>query len=473
MTAIETLRGRLTLSYVAMLAVALLVVGGLTYVLLARALFARIDDDLRAATEVTITSLSNDLDEGQDVQDAARATAAELSSTQQVLAIYDGGGRLLSEKRRADEPSIALPALETIPTDDPMLRTLQPVAGSTDRYRVAIRRTTIVPQQVPYVIAIASPLEPIDDQLLFLRNILAAVVPLTLLAAGIGGWLLVRRGLAPVGAMAAEARRIGVEDVSRRLPVANPRDEIGQLGQTVNDVLARLDAALVQQRQFMADASHELRTPVATTRTAAGVALQLPHRDEQEYRQTLEIIERQMTRLSRIVDDMFTLARADAGRYPVHRTPMYLDEVVGEVVSSARILAETRGVAIDVDVTGPAPFTGDEDLVRRLLVNLIDNAVRHSPGETTVRVALQAAEGGYALTVMDRGPGVRAADRTKIFERFYRADAARSRRSGEHGGAGLGLPLARWIARQHGGDVTLVDGSPGNTTFVAFLASHG
>ena len=178
-------------------------------------------------------------------------------------------------------------------------------------------------------------------------------MPIALILAGFGGWFLARQSLSPVVAMAERARKIGAENLSGRLPVANPRDELGRLAETFNELLGRLEASLTQQRQFMADASHELRTPVATARTAASVALQQPHRDERDYRETLEIIEQQTARLSRIVDDMFTLARADAGNYPVRRTPMYLDEVVDDVVRAARVLASTKDVRSSRDRRTP------------------------------------------------------------------------------------------------------------------------
>ena len=226
---------------------------------------------------------------------------------------------------------------------------------------------------------------------------------------------------------------------------------------------------IVTQRQFMADAAHELRTPVATTRTAANVALQQPQREELEYRDTLTIIEQQATRLSRIVDDMFTLARADAGIYPVRQMPMYLDEVVDDVVRAARVLASTRNVSIEAATIPSAALTGDEDLIRRLMVNLLDNAIRYTPAGSTVRVDLEQASGGYALSISDHGPGIPADVQPHIFERFYRADAARTRRDGADGGAGLGLALARWIAEAHGGHLTLAQSSEAGTTFTAFL----
>jgi signal transduction histidine kinase len=275
--------------------------------------------------------------------------------------------------------------------------------------------------------------------------------------------------------MVERARKMSAEDLSGRLPVANPRDELGRLAETVNDLLSRLEASITAQRQlmgaqrqFMADASHELRTPVATTRTAANVALQQPHRGEPEYRDALALIEQQAARLSRIVDDMFTLARADAGTYPLRQMPMYVDEVVEEVVKGARVLASTRDVSIDAATIPSATFTGDEELIRRLLVNLLDNAIRYAPAGSRVRVDLAQAPGGIALSITDHGPGIPVDVQPHIFERFYRADAARARREGSEG-AGLGLALARWIAEAHGGRLTLARSSEAGTTFTAFL----
>jgi signal transduction histidine kinase len=272
--------------------------------------------------------------------------------------------------------------------------------------------------------------------------------------------------------MAERARQIGGEDLSGRLPVVNPRDELGRLAATFNELLARLESAMHQQRQFMADASHELRTPVTTTRTAANVALQQPHRDEEDYRKTLGIIEQQAMRLSRIVDDMFTLARADAGTYPVRMQPMYLDEVIEDVAAAARVVASTRHVAIEVQAQSSASFMGDEELIRRLLANLLDNAVRHSPSGSAVRVELRSAPAGYSLVVADRGSGIPAEHRPHIFERFYRVDASRVR--GNHdGGAGLGLSLARWVVTVHGGDITLSESSEHGSTFSISLPARG
>jgi two-component system OmpR family sensor kinase len=460
---IDSVRARLTAFYVVVLAVALLIVGGLIYVLLARALYTRIDDGLRSLLEIATTSLANDLGEGQDVEDAARSTAAELSSTQQMLAIYDESGRLLAEGGRDDDLQVELPDRAAVPSTGVMLLTVVEREDNDDRHRLALRRVHVAGYDARYIVVGGSPLEPTDEELESLRDILTYVVPLALLIAGAGGWFLARQSLAPVVAMVDRAREMSAGNLSGRLPVANPRDEIGRLAETFNDLLSRLEASMTAQRQFMADASHELRTPVATTRTAANVALQQARREEHEYRDTLAVIEQQAARLSRIVDDMFTLARADTGSYPVHRGPLYLDEVVDEVARAARVLAAGRQVEVRVAPTGSASFTGDEELLRRMVANLLDNATRHAPPGSAVEVGLAAVDGSYEITVTDRGPGSPQEIQGHIFERFYRGDP----RARADGGAGLGLALARWIAGIHGGDVFLARSSEDGTAFVA------
>jgi heavy metal sensor kinase len=469
---IESVRARLTVFYVAVLAASLIIVGGLIYALLARALYTRIDDNLHALIQITNNSLHNDLAEGQDIEDAARSTAAELSSRQQMLLIYDGVGRLLAEGGRDDDVDVQLPPLETIPSDEVMLMSIAEREDEDDRHRLALRRLTVEPFGASYIVVAGGSLEPTDEELEALREILFYVVPLALTLVGIGTWFLAQRSLSPVVAMADRARRIGVEDLSARLPVVNPRDELGRLAETFNELLGRLEASLIQQRQFMADASHELRTPVTTARSAASVALQQTHRDEQDYRETLTIIEQQTARLSRIVEDMFTLARADAGSYPVRRDAIYLDEVAEEVVRATRVLATIKRVDVELTTIPSASFVGDEDLIRRLIGNLLDNAVRYSPPGSKVSLSLERTAGGYTIAISDSGPGIPPESQALIFERFYRVDLARARGLAD-GGAGLGLALVRWIANVHGGDATLTRSSEAGSTFTVLLPYAG
>ena len=464
---LNTLRARLTLWYVSALALILAAFGVAVYVMMSRALHRRVDEALRSTLEISVTSLTHDAQEGQSPQSAAQSTAAELSHPQQAMMIFDGEGRLLAEHPYEEGLHVRLPDLSAVPGEEVYLYTVAEERDDDDRHRLAVRRVRIPPADIPYIILASQPLEAVEDELESLREILYFATPAALLLAGLGGWFLARQGLAPVGAMARSARQIGAGSLDRQLPVANPRDELGQLATTFNELLARLDAAFEQQRRFMADASHELRTPLSVMSTAAGVTLKKEHRDEGEYREALRTMAEQTRRLSRIVQDMFLLARADAGRYPLRKRTLYLDDLLAEVARAGSLLASDKNVTVELTSLPEAAFHGDEDLLRQMLLNLVDNAVKFTPAGGVVRLGLERRGGEYLLSVSDTGPGIPAEARPQVFERFYRADKARSR--AEDGGAGLGLAIARWIAQAHDGDLELVDSHGPGTSFVARL----
>ena len=288
-----------------------------------------------------------------------------------------------------------------------------------------------------------------------------------LLLAGLGGWFLARQGLAPVAAMARSARQIGSGSLDKQLPVANPRDELGQLATTFNDLLSRLNSAFAEQRRFMADASHELRTPLSIMSAAAGVTLKKTHRNEEEYREAIEMMAEQTKRLSRIVNDLFTLARADAGRYPLQKKALYLNDLLDEITRSGGVLASARNVKLMVSDFEEAPFHGDEDLLRQMVLNLVDNAVKFTPPGGVVKLDLTRKENQYLLSVSDTGSGITPDAREHVFERFYRADKARTREN--DGGGGLGLPIAKWIANAHDGEIELAASGDDGSTFLVRL----
>jgi hypothetical protein len=220
--------------------------------------------------------------------------------------------------------------------------------------------------------------------------------------------------------MSDAARRIGAENLEQRLPVANPRDELGQLAVTFNELLSRLNAAFAQQRRFMADASHELRTPLSVMNTTAQVTLEKARRDESEYRDAIAIMAEQTRRLACIVEDMFTLARVDAGRRKLHETSFYLDELIAETVRAARVLAVRKGVTVAFAHPAETPYFGDEGLLRQMVLNLLDNAIRHTPAAGTVSLQLGRQDSSHLITVADTGAGIPVEAQPHIFERFYR-----------------------------------------------------
>jgi two-component system, OmpR family, sensor kinase len=227
-----------------------------------------------------------------------------------------------------------------------------------------------------------------------------------------------------------------------------------------------------------------LRTPVSIMRGEADIALSQETRSPEDYRGALEVVRAEGRRLSRIVNDLFLLARADAGQQPLTRGELYLDELVSDCVRAVRSLALVRSVTLrctmdppmsaEADrVEGTPPehaYRGDEELLRRLLVNLLDNAIRHAPAGSTVEVDLMSDARGHRLLVIDSGAGIPPEARAHVFERFYRADASHTRDTeSETGGAGLGLAIARWVAEAHGGSLTLIESRPGRTVFDAWL----
>jgi two-component system, OmpR family, sensor kinase len=404
------------------------------------------------------------------VQQAAQSTVQDLFIPQQALAIFDAAGRLLAERHANDQAQVRLPELSLILAGQPFLFTSAAAGGPQ---RVAAQRLQIAPDDQVYLVAIGQSFKTVTDELAVLRQIFLITVPLALLLAGAGGWLLACKSLAPVVMMSASARRISAENLGERLPLANPRDELGQLAATFNQLLARLDAAFAQQRQFMADASHELRTPLSVLRTAAAVTLEQPHRGEAEYRAALALVHEQARRLTRIVEEMFTLARADAGRRPIEARDFYLDELVNETARAASVLARRKNIAIEITPTRETPFHGDEDLLRQLLLNLLDNAIKFTPVGGAIRLELEQRNGTHQLSVADTGTGIPVAAQPHIFERFYRVDKARSRAEQEQGsGAGLGLSIARWIAEAHGGSLRLAKSASTGSTFIVTLPAH-
>lgn len=467
---LETVRGRLTLWYVSVLALVLVAFSVAFYALLSHSLYTRIDNGLHSLIEIAIRSLANDAEEGQSSLSAAQSTAAELANPEQSLLIFDETGKLLANNHPEDDFRIRLPDLGSIPDDEVYLDTAEEIGDADDRYRIALRRVSVRPGDAPYIILASQSLEAVEGELESLREPLFFAGLAALLLAGIGGWFLARKSLAPVVAMAESAHRIGAENLGERLPVINPRDELGQLATTFNELFARLQKAFAQQRQFMADASHELRTPLSVLRTTAGVTLKKTHRTEQEYRDAIRLIDEQSQRLSRIVQDMFMLVRADDGHYPLHKESLYLNDLVEEVARAGRALAAAKGVSLEISNSLEAGFQGDEDMLRRMILNLVDNAIKYTPPGGVVRLSLSRDGGDYLISVSDTGAGIPAEAQAHIFDRFFRVDRARARLDDANGGgAGLGLAIATWIAQIHDGRLELASSDHRGSTFVARL----
>lgn len=270
--------------------------------------------------------------------------------------------------------------------------------------------------------------------------------PLLLVFAGLGGFLLARTSLRPIAEIGERAKKISSANLSERLPVINPKDEIGSMAIVFNDLLDRLDRDFDRQKRFMADASHELRTPVAIIRGESEVALSKDSRTADDYQQSLAIVQDESKRLTKIVDDLFALARADSGEIRPDMRPVYVDEIVSDCVRAIRTLADERDIKIDLSAK-EMPLKGDETLLRRLFLNLLDNAVKYNIRGGSIRIRVERNE----VVISNTGEAIPEAEEAAIFDRFYRVERARTqRRETIMGGAGLGLSIAKQIAELHG-----------------------
>ncbi len=286
--------------------------------------------------------------------------------------------------------------------------------------------------------------------------------PIAVLLAGFGGYGLARKALAPIDAMATQSQRISAERLCERLPIQNPEDELGKLGITFNDLLARIQAAFDQLRRFTADASHELRTPLTAMRSVGEVALQ-EQKNPAEYRDVIGSMLEEVDRLTRLVESLLALSRADAGQIRLQRADISLLALAREAGSMVEVLADEKGQQLGIEGDQSIIVSADRLILRHAIVNLLDNAIKYSPARSQITVrAGQGADNQATVEIADQGPGIPREHQPHIFARFYRVDEARTR---EWGGAGLGLSIARWAVEAHGGQLTLESEEGQGATF--------
>jgi heavy metal sensor kinase len=445
----RSLRARLTVWYTAALGALLLLLGSVALLLL--------DRGLRRTADASLESLAH------TVAESSRAPAGGLADA---LAAVLGPGvaerffQLLDPLGRPD-PRLAPSRRLTLPLDaeilhnaqrgEPTFQTVR-MPGAPAPLRV-LTAPVIENGRLVRLVQVAMSLEVIEAARDRFLLVLAALFPLALAGAAAGGWFLAGRALTPVDAMVETARRIGAEDLSRRLTRETSHDELGRLAAVLNDMLDRLERAFTAARQFSADAAHELRTPLTILRGELEVALAAAGPDA-AHRPALESCLEEVGRLSNLVEDLLFLARADAGVVPPPADPVDLAAVVSDAAPALEVVAARAGVQLALQ-PAPAPTCGSAPLLFRVVFNLAENAIKHTRTGARVAIATRTADEGAVLEVHDDGPGIAPEDRERIFERFYRADPAR-----ERGGAGLGLPLTRAIVLLHGGRIT-VTGGPG------------
>jgi heavy metal sensor kinase len=467
----NTIRIRLALWFTAILALVLLTFVFSTYFFL--------DYTLRRQTDRTLRELSNsfaDVIENEEKEEpspggtdfsAVREALEDLRFRNYQIFVFDPEAKMISVENASDTRESAS-AERMAGLTGHFSRSQQDAAfydlriDGTD-FRIFARKYILKGRAIN--VFIAHSLREEYQVLERFRNILLVSVPAVLILASLGGYFLARKSLAPVVSMAGSAARIGAANLNERLPVKNEKDELGNLATVFNSMLERLENSFEQQRRFMADASHELRTPIAIVRGESEVSLSREDRPQGELRESLEIVHDESKRLTRIVEDLFTLARADAGQFKTNFRDLYLDEVLADCVRKVRVLADRKKISIDISAE-EFLTAGDEQLLQRLFINLLDNAIKYNRESGKVTVAGRKNSDGYQVLVSDTGKGILPEEQSKIFERFYRVDKARSRPDDAVlSGAGLGLSIAQWIAEIHHGKIELIDSGDSGSTF--------
>ena len=457
----DSVRTRLTLWYAAVLGLSLIAFALLAYYAAAAIFHQRQDESLRSTAQTVASAYVEEFEEQQhSLTKAGEVVLAELTFPNHYVEVIDNTGRPISSSKNLSGRVVTIPSATL-----EQARAQNSGVVTVDGLRAAVVPLSL-DQSLGFAV-VAEPASVIEDGLRQLRRDFFAGVPLVLLLASLGGYFLARKSLGPIGSMNSQTQRISAENLSQRLDVNNPRDELGRLATTINDLLSRLESAFNEQQRFVADASHELRTPLAVLRGETEVALG-KRRTADEYQESLLLIQEEAERLSRIVEDLFILARqpVDAPATLI-RERVSLNDAVKDCARAAHVLATRKGVRLTTENNSASiNLNGDKELITRMILNLLDNAVKYTPAGGEISLALTRQNGNAEIVVRDTGIGIPEADRQRIFDRFYRVDKARSRALG---GAGLGLSIVRWIVEIHGGEIH-IDSTPGRgSTFTVDL----
>lgn len=450
----RSIRFRLTVWYTGILAVSFLILGGISYLLVAYTLYEETDSALRSVA-VALSEHAKDNTRGYpgpDVDEIFRRFFG-FPPTERYFDWFDpfgNRGKGLSDRmgyplsKEARENALkGIATFETI--------------SLANAYPVRVLTWPVVESgRLINVVRVGMSRKSFYNTMYRFLLIVLILLPVALLCAGGGGWILARRALKPVDRMTETARKIGAGQLNERLELAGTEDELDRLAETLNGMLGRLYDAFAEMRQFTADASHELQTPLTILRGEIEVALR-SQRSPEEYAETLKSALEEIERISRIVEGLLLLARADAGVLRMDSQPVDLVRLVEEVLGQTALLAGKRSIGLIMGNMEPLEVTGDHVHLRRLLLNLVDNGIKYTPPGGTVKVSIERKDDAVILSVRDTGPGIPPEEQEKVFQRFFRSQEARS--AGQ-GGSGLGLSIAKSIAEAHGGKLEL-ESTPG------------
>ena len=461
----HSVRRRLALWYLAAMIIVLAVYAVVVFSFVSRSVSESLDQQLRRDFYWVAASIDQEADGTIALTEPLEIVAEEELPWVQVW--RPGASQVLFRSSEAQRREVvASQGLAALSGDQALTESVA-VTGETAPMRVLTRNSYIGDQ--PIVIQVARSETAMRQELNDLLLMLLLGLPVAVAAAGLGGYTLARRALAPIERMTERAREITAERLSDRLPVSNPDDEMGRLATVFNETLSRLEASFEQMRQFTADVSHELRTPLTAIRSVGEVGLR-EHRRDAEYRSIIGSMLEEVDRLASLVDRLLTLSRAETGQATLSADDIDLGALSDEVASHLGVLAEEKKQSLTVERHGAPHVRADRLVLRQAVINLVDNAVKFSPVGGRVRIRVAETPREALLEVIDSGPGIDAESRARIFDRFYRAGES----SGTASGTGLGLSIAKGAVEANGGRLTLeTSGEAGSTFRIALPRTHG
>jgi len=458
-----SIRTRLTLWYTGLLGISLFIFSLLLYSLLSGILLSVVDDRLATQAQNVINLMQTENDPlTVMLSGKAKLPPIDVFASQYYIQIVQMDGQLVQVSENLRDTHLPLSAEVKDDIANGRIRSYTISAGQGARLRELTMPILLVGRRVG-AIQVAQSLTPLDDSLNVISRALLIGSVSSLSLAAVGGVVLARAALRPIQAITRTARRITqTQDLSQRIPVAVPNDELGRLTSTINDMLARLAVLFQTQQRLVADVSHELRTPLTTIQGNLDLLRRGAADDPALRADALRAIGDEAARMQRMINDLLLLAQLDAG-LQIHRQPVEMDTLLLDVYRQAQVI--DRGVTLRLGAEDQALVLGDRDRLRQLLLNLVDNALKYTPAGGQVTLTLRRGEGWVQVAVTDTGVGITPEDVPHLFERFYRADRSRARQSG----AGLGLSIAQWVAQAHGGRIEVESQVGQGSTFTVWL----
>lgn len=462
----KSIRSRLTLWYVSLLTITFVILGGAAYALLSYSLYTEMDNALKGVGNgfVERAGLEWQRSFPGDVDEIFRRFFGFVPVKRYFQMLDPLGHRQsVQPTTPAEHLSVSPIALEKALRG---IASFETVRG-LEEYPVRVATVPIFRAgRLSSIVQVGMSLQGVHKTLSRFLIIMAALLPAALLFAGLGGWLLVRRALRPVDEMTAAATRISAEKLTERVEETGAGDELDRLAKTLNQMLTRLDAAFSQVRQFSANASHELQTPLTILRGELEVALRAA-RTTEEYIATIKSALEEIDRIARLVEGLLLLSRADAGVLRMDRRPVDMAELLEEVFWRLKVLADARSVRLELANSEPVTIEGDRERLRQLLVNILENGIKYTRAGGKVTASLGQEGDSVCIQVSDTGTGIQAEDPERIFQPFYRGSEVLAEK-----GVGLGLSIAKSIVDLHGGRIEVHSKSNEGSTFRIILPSR-